>query len=205
MMIKVCGMRDPVNCEAISELDIDLMGFIFYQQSPRYTRKVPPIPNKIKKTGVFVNASQKEVMNKRERFQLDFLQLHGDEAPDYCRQLQQEGYKLIKAFRIDKLFDFSLTEQYKDYVQYFLFDAKGKQYGGNGITFNWDLLTRYYGNTPFFLSGGIDPKALEALLEFHHPKLAGIDLNSGFETVPGLKHKERLQYFLEQLKHSQNG
>ena len=149
-----------------------------------------------KRVGVFVNASQEEIMEVAQQYRLDYLQLHGHESPDFCYALQKRGYALIKAFSIATAEDLAHTADYADRVDYFLFDTKCAGYGGSGQRFDWNLLQSYQGETPFLLSGGIRPEMATDLQSFHHPRWAGIDLNSGFESAPGVKKAETLRSFL---------
>ena len=123
--------------------------------------------------------------------------MHGHESTAYCAQLK--GLKLIKAFNIATAKDFEQTKSYEKLVDYFLFDAKGKSVGGNGTKFEWSVLDNYHGPTPFILSGGIGPDDATSIRRFHHPRLAGIDLNSRFELAPSLKDVTALQKFLNEL------
>ena len=90
-------------------------------------------------------------------------------------------------------------------VDYLLFDTRCEGYGGSGKAFDWSLLARYDGETPFLLSGGIRPESAESLRRFRHPRLAGIDLNSGFEREPGLKDAEKLREFVRRVRTAWNG
>ena len=96
--------------------------------------------------------------------------------------------------------DLHSVYDYEKYCNYFLFDTKCQQYGGSGNQFDWSILHAYNGNVPFLLSGGINPYSAKALREFHHPRLAGYDLNSRFETKPGRKDTERIRLFLNELR-----
>ena len=96
--------------------------------------------------------------------------------------------------------DLAATIAYEGRVDYFLFDTRCASYGGSGQAFDWSLLERYEGETPFLLSGGLRPESLDAIKAFHHPRLAGIDLNSGFESAPGIKDDQLLRTFIKQLK-----
>ena len=107
--------------------------------------------------------------------------------------------RLIKAFAVAQPRDLLAASAYNGLCDYYLFDTKTPQYGGSGNRFDWNLLHRYDGPTPFLLSGGIHPYSAEAVREFHHPRLAGIDLNSRFETAPGIKDVERIEEFLNQI------
>lgn len=200
-LIKVCGMCQAENIRDVDQLSVDLIGFIFYPKSPRYVYELPVyLPTHARRVGVFVNEDKQTVHTLADRFALDYIQLHGNESPDYCRTLHASGAKLIKAFSIARAKDLQSVHEYEDSCDYFLFDTKCEQFGGSGNQFDWNLLHAYSGNTPFLLSGGINSYSVKALKEFHHPCLAGYDLNSRFELKPGMKDTERIAEFLRELK-----
>ena len=207
MITKVCGMCQAENVQAVAETGIQWMGFIFYARSPRCLLRDPAEAERVrqlitadtfrpKRVGVFVNQSQEAILALAQAYGLDYLQLHGHESPDFCYALQKRGYALIKAFSIATAEDLAHTADYADRVDYFLFDTKCAGYGGSGQRFDWNLLQSYQGETPFLLSGGIRPESLADIQAFHHPHWAGIDLNSGFESAPGVKKVETLRSFL---------
>lgn len=208
MLIKVCGMREPENIRRVAEAGADWMGFIFYARSPRFAESLSPDEISRERTvreppvriGVFVDATPEYMMEMGNKYALGYLQLHGNESPDTCYALQKRGYAVIKAFSIADEEDLKLTTDYEGRADYFLFDTKCSGYGGSGKQFDWSVLTAYKGDTPFLLSGGINPDSVEAILHFHHPKLAGLDLNSGFETAPGMKDAEKLKTFIDKIK-----
>lgn len=200
-LIKVCGMRDANNIEALEELNVDMIGFIFYPKSPRYVYEIPAyMPGHAKRVGVFVNEDKSTIEVYADRFGLDYIQLHGDESPEYCQSLRAIGLPIIKAFSIAQRKDLRKTENYEGACDYVLFDTKCEQHGGSGNQFDWSLLNFYQGQTPFLLSGGINPYSSKALKEIRHSRLAGFDLNSRFEFKPGEKDIERIKYFLSELK-----
>lgn len=201
MIIKVCGMTDADNIRQIEQLDIDMIGFIFYPKSPRFLYGIPEyLPQRARRVGVFVNESKENVFIYADRFSLDYIQLHGNESPEYCRSLRQQGLQLIKAFSIASPKDLDNTAAYEDICSYYLFDTKTEKFGGSGNQFDWSLLHRYQGHTPFLLSGGINLYSTQALKKFRHPQLAGIDLNSRFETSPGMKDVARIRDFLLDIR-----
>lgn len=208
MLIKVCGMREPDNIRRVAEAGADWMGFIFYARSPRFAGSLSPdeiskeraVREPPVRVGVFVDATPEYMMEMGNKYALGYLQLHGNESPDTCYALQKRGYAVIKAFSIADKEDLKLTADYEGRADYFLFDTKCNGYGGSGKQFDWSVLTAYKGQTPFLLSGGINPDSVEAICNFHHPKLAGLDLNSGFETAPGLKDIEKLKTFIDKIK-----
>lgn len=195
MMIKVCGMRDPENIRAVEALAPDLMGFIFYEKSPRRAYAKPGyMPAPEKRTGVFVNHGHDFILSKVEEFGLTWVQLHGSETPSECQKLKEDGLKVIKAFSISSEEDFSHVAEYEGSCDMYLFDTKTPGVGGSGKTFDWRLLDNYNGQTPFLLSGGLGPDTDVSAVS--HPMLAGFDLNSRFETEPGLKNTEELERFI---------
>jgi phosphoribosylanthranilate isomerase len=206
MKVKICGMKFPANIQAVSALNPDYMGFIFFNGSKRHVgegfsgKTVESIPKEIKKVGVFVNESLEEVIKKNAEFNFDFIQLHGNESPEYCKELNLEKLPLIKAFNLHDDFDFSELEAYQPYCHYFLFDSQTAFYGGSGKSFNWQVLSKYEFNTPFFLSGGLGPENISEALSINHPMLLGFDLNSKLESEPGLKKMEKTKQMIEKIK-----
>ena len=200
-IIKVCGMTDGENIRQTEQLGVDFIGFIFYPRSPRFLFEMPTyLPVRSRRIGVFVNESKDNILMYADRFGLDYIQLHGNESPEFCHNLQAAGMKLIKAFSIATPRDLSSVPAYEGLCQYYLFDTKTPQYGGSGNQFDWTLLNRYTGNTPFLLSGGINQYSAAAIRNFHHPRMAGVDINSRFESSPGLKDIGRIQTFISELR-----
>lgn len=195
-------MRDRQNILEVSQLQPHYMGFIFYAASPRYVGDdfvVPEISTATKRVGVFVNEDTEVILQKVRGNQLDYVQLHGTESPEQCRELKNQGVGIIKVFSIDDDMDFQITEKYRDVVDYFLFDTKGKFYGGNARTFNWDVLLRYDQKVPFFLSGGITPEHVAKIRLLNLPALQIIDINSGVEIRPAFKDVSKIKAMKAQL------
>ena len=200
MMIKVCGMRDAQNIRDVESLGVDWIGMIFWPKSKRYVAEVPSyLPGHLKKVGVFVDSTLDDILQHISDYQLDIIQLHGQESPDFAKALKP--HTIIKAFNIEKADDLLQTEKYEGIADYFLFDTKGKMVGGNGQKFDWSVLTAYQGKTPFLLSGGIGPEDAESVKSFHHPRCIGIDLNSRFESEPGFKDINQLKTFIKYIRY----
>lgn len=201
--LKVCGMRDSENIRDLAEAGPDYLGFIFYEGSKRYMGDkdpallIRPAGDNLKKVGVFVNQSLPYVESSAKKFSLDFLQLHGEESPEYCRELQEKGHQIIKVFSVDDDFDFGKVDPYKPYCSFFLFDTKSDQYGGTGKSFNWDILKKYDQEVPFFLSGGIDISHAGVIKKMKGLNLHAVDINSRFETAPGVKDVEKVKEFMQ--------
>ena len=206
MIIKVCGLREAENIRRVEMLEVDWLGFIFYPPSPRYvpenSENVEAIGRCTKnKVGVFVNETVGCMLEKAKLFQLDILQLHGNETPEACLELRHYGYPVIKAFSIAAATDFHQTERYQNCCDYYLFDTPCAGFGGSGKRFSWNLLSAYQGETPFFLSGGITPDCSADIMRLNHPRFVGIDLNSGFEIYPALKDVRKISDFITTLGH----
>ena len=231
MYIKVCGMREPENIRAVSALGIDMIGFVFWPDSPRYVRMISSqagiIPDysverlnkgrgkeeeptdKFKlpeRVGVFVDDMPQSIVTRVFNYNLDYVQLHGEESRVMIENLRRtlepdikSGVKIIKALSIASAEDVNRYKEYEGVVDLFIFDTKCKTVGGSGEQFDWDVLQQYDGQTPFLLSGGIGPDDVERVKSFSHPQFAGIDLNSRFETEPGVKDVEALRRFIDAI------
>ncbi|TAG58659.1 MAG: phosphoribosylanthranilate isomerase [Runella slithyformis] len=205
MKLKVCGMRDADNLAALVELKPEFIGFIFYDKSPRFVGDMDEavaraVPKSIKKVGVFVNATPEYVVRMTKKYELQFAQLHGQETPDFCRQLKMRGVNIIKAFAIDESFNFTSLNNFKPHTDFFLFDTKGAQPGGNGEVFDWNLLRRYDNDKPFFLSGGLSLQNIDLVSELEGMKVYGLDINSKFETAPAQKDIEKIAELIAILR-----
>jgi phosphoribosylanthranilate isomerase len=206
MKLKVCGLNNPENIKEILKLKPEFIGFIFYKESKRFIADnlsetfIKKIPRTIKKVGVFVDESFENIIEIYNRYNLDFVQLHGNEDSILCARLFLKGIPLIVAFQIDSGFDFRILDSYSPFCSYFLFDTKASLPGGNGIKFNWNLLNNYDLIVPFFLSGGIAPTDIELIAQLNHEMLYAVDINSKFEVKPGVKDVEIIKSFRNNLK-----
>tara|TARA_R110002126_G_scaffold277560_1_gene423459 strand:+ start:10295 stop:10996 length:702 start_codon:yes stop_codon:yes gene_type:complete len=223
MKLKVCGMKYVENIQQVADLQPDYLGFIFYEKSKRnFEGIIPELPKEIKKTGVFVNEIPEILVSIIEEYQLNAIQLHGDESVDYITSIKEQlevsrtsfieenkgrkkvkkpksyqNLEIIKVFGIKDEFNFDILKPYLEVVDYFLFDTKGKERGGNGTKFEWSVLEKYPFEKPFFLSGGIgleDVERVQIVLNSNLPIYA-LDVNSKFESKPGVKKIEELKEF----------
>ncbi len=215
-------MKFSENIQNIAALQPDYLGFIFYEKSPRnFEGDIPNISENIKKTGVFVDASIDFIIKNVKQYDFKAIQLHGSESVEFCKTLKLELSKMSnsipstktdglshevevwKVFSIKDEFDFDILNPYEGIVDYFLFDTKGKEKGGNGYVFDWQVLKGYPSTTPFILSGGIGLAEIDAIQTFlNRPEskyLYAIDVNSKFEDSPGLKNIEDLEKFKKQI------
>ena len=221
MKVKVCGMRDARNIAEIARLKPDYMGFVFYERSPRYAGSLEPgaldvLPPEIGRVGVFVDAPLERVLETAARYDLDMVQLHGSESPEMCSKLRRR-YGVIKSFGIGDASDLERVAPYEGTCDYYLFDAKTPIHGGSGLRFDHGVLAAYEGATPYFLSGGLRAEDAAALAAFASPdtsaspplpppfapgdgRCVGFDINSGFETAPGVKDPAQVEQFMKTIK-----
>lgn len=210
LRIKTCGMTKAEQVHQLDEMGVEFAGFIFYPKSQRYVFKHMPavqikkIKGKINKVGVFVNATRDEILKIVDDCGLYLVQLHGDETPRFCESIANY-ITVVKAFRLSE--GDNIQWKIRDYAEacdMYLFDTEGAGYGGTGKKFNWDMLKKVSVGKSFFLSGGIEPKDVESLHEFQSESVAkdlfAIDINSRFETSPGVKDMEKIKKFVKALR-----
>jgi phosphoribosylanthranilate isomerase len=210
MNIKVCGITQFKQLQQLEALNIDYAGLIFYKDSPRYMgdkisgKEVKDADFDLKKVGVFVNPSYSDLLDAIDNYGLDIVQLHGNETPELCEELSAE-VEVMKAFRIPagEPEDINaMVAPYDAVCDYYLFDTGGlkESFGGTGQQFDWNVLKKAKIEKPFFLSGGIGPEDAKKIRAFSHPDFFAIDINSRFETAPGVKDMAAILKFLQGLK-----
>jgi phosphoribosylanthranilate isomerase len=202
MKLKVCGMKDPVNIRQLSELKPDWMGLIFYSESPRFPALLNPSDIEgidTPRVGVFVNEELDKMLDTVDLWQLDYVQLHGDETLDYINQAKSSGVKVIKAIRVKDQLPPDI-DQYRDKVDMLLFDTKKKAtYGGTGERFDWEILNSYHLEVPYLISGGIEIGDIEKIKSMSLRHCVGVDINSKVEIRPGIKDIRKIKELKERL------
>ena len=195
-------MRDAENIRALEqEVKPDMMGFIFWEQSPRHVSGRPAYLPQCPRVGVFVNPTLAYVREHTDAITLSAIQLHGQETPSFCRQVRAAtGCTVIKAISVASAEDIAQAEQYQNSADLLLFDTKCPSVGGCGRQFDWNVLHTYRGRLPFLLSGGIGPDDAERVLAWRHPKCIGIDINSRFEAAPAIKDITAIAQFTKHIR-----
>ncbi|WP_165903606.1 phosphoribosylanthranilate isomerase [Hymenobacter gummosus] len=203
-LLKVCGLKYPANVAAVATLPVDMLGFIFAPKSPRYAptaldaAQLRTLP--IAKVGVFVDEKPAVVRRTALHFGLTAVQLHGQETPEECAELAAAGLPVLKAIGVGEVLNLEQLAAYAPHCAYFVFDTAGPAAGGNGVSFDWELLRGYSLPTPYLLAGGLGPANAAALRHLQLPGLAGFDVNSRVEQAPGLKDTGLLQSFIGELR-----
>lgn len=205
MEIKVCGVTSVEQLKALQDLDVHYAGLIFNEASPRNaTEKLKGKSAEVAKLdisriGVFVDEDESVIRQRIAEYSLTGIQLHGNETPSFCERFM-ETVNVIKAFHIDSDTDIDgVTNAYHNSCNFFLFDTASRTPGGSGIKFDWDLLEKAPVDKLFFLSGGIGPQDADKIAHFYHPFLYAVDINSLFETSPGVKDIELVKKFINDI------
>lgn len=199
--VKICGITNYDDAAAAMEMGADLLGFNFYRPSPRYVtaKKAAQIINKlpafIDVVGIFVNSTLEETRDIASQCQLDWIQLHGDEDPEFCRWLAYDSARTMKAFRVKDAHDLEKMDDF--FTDAVLLDAYDpKRYGGTGLTFDWNIIGHI--TKRVFLAGGINPDNAVAAIELG---VYGIDVCSGIESRPGKKDHRKMKKLFDNIRH----
>ena len=199
--VKICGITNYQDALAAMDMGADLLGFNFYPKSPRYItpEKAEEIINKlpgfIDIAGVFVNATIEKINDTVNICQLDWIQLHGDEDPEFCRLFQSHNVKIMKAIRVKNQTDIDNAEIF--FTDAILLDAFDPQkYGGTGLTFDWNIIGHI--GKRVFLAGGINPDNAAKAVDLG---VYGIDVCSGIESEPGKKDHKKMKELFKNIEH----
>lgn len=207
--IKICGLSTEESVAAVINNGADYMGLIFFEKSPRNVSvsKAKQLSafagSKLKKIAVTVNASNEFLDQIVEAMQPDFIQLHGSETVERCLEVKKRyGIKIVKAFAITDKADLEKTNAYAQVADKFLFDAKAPKNsnlpGGNGVSFDWKLLSKFISAKPYMLSGGINEDKVINALEISGAN--AVDLSSGVESAPGIKDIEKIKNLIKVIR-----
>lgn len=226
MIIKVCGLRDPDNIQDVVGLGIDMAGFIFDRNNPRYVSSVPSCAGLLPdyasipecsmssihsplRVGVFGKDMPQNIITMAYNYKLDYVQLYGMNDVIMIDNLRRtlcddicHGIKFIKAIGVSNRRDVELWREYKGIADMLMFYSKDKYDTPCDIKFDWGLLNYYDGDIPFLVSGGIGPDDVQTVLSLDHPYMAGIDINSMFEVLPAMKDISLLKQFISRIRNN---
>lgn len=221
--LKVCGLTKPDQIQELIAMNVDFLGFIFYEKSPRYVLSHLSLEdisriNHQGKVGVFVNEKVERILEIAEKGKLNLIQLHGDEDENFMIELKKQldpEVKIIKVIRIGndtaenknkivKTFSHNSTTSDLQPINYYLFDTDSKAFGGTGQQFDWNLLNEFEIPLPYFLSGGISEENIKDI-ETLKQKPFALDINSKFEIAPGDKNVDKIKKFKTLISMISNG
>ncbi len=206
MRLKICGITNPEQAEAIASLGVDTLGFICVKNSPRYVNAkeikaiTDKLPSEMSKVGVFVNQTEEEIVNIVQEGGLTAIQLHGDEPPSVCARLREllPDLEIIKVFRYQNRDSLARLDDYLSLIDTILLDTYQKEvYGGTGKTFNWSELVDFRPSRPWLLAGGLNSE--NVLLALNTLKCDGLDVSSSVESQPGEKDLNKIRQLLDHL------
>lgn len=207
MLIKVCGNCRPDNIASVATLTPMLMGFIFYDGSPRSAIGLEPavvkaLPPFIRPIGVFVDAAEDEILDTVSHYGMRIVQLHGNESVGMITNLKEHGLTVFRAVSPDPDAPdpWAHIRETAEAADMLVIDTPSPSHGGTGRKWDWELLESYPFDTPYLISGGIGPDDIPAVIAAMRPPMAGIDINSRFETAPGLKDLNTLIRFTTELR-----
>ena len=199
--VKICGITNYEDATAAMDMGADILGFNFYPESPRFVTPekaaaiITKLPGFIDTAGVFVNASIEQINETKNLCQLDWVQLHGDEAPEFCRLFLSHNVKTMKAIRVKDQTDIEKADSF--FTDAILLDAfDPKRYGGTGVSFDWNIIGHI--GKRIFLAGGINPDNAAQAVKLG---VYGIDVCSGIEAEPGKKDHKKMKKLFENIKH----
>ncbi len=199
--VKICGITNYEDAAAALDMGADMLGFNFYPKSPRFIHPekareiISKLPGFIDIAGVFVNESMEKIQETKNMCQLDWVQLHGDETPDFCQQFLSHNVKVMKAIRVKEQSDIQQAEYY--FTDAILLDAfDPEKYGGTGLSFDWNIIGHI--GKRIFLAGGINPDNAADAVELG---VYGIDICSGIEAEPGKKDHKKMKKLFENIRH----
>ncbi len=203
--VKICGITNLEDALVSTKFGADALGFNFYAKSPRYITPenareiIEQLPGNILKVGVFVNENLEKIIEIAETAKIDALQLHGEETPEFARELKAKtNLEIIKAFRVSP--DFKPEDVLQYDTDAILLDAYSRhEHGGTGETFDWEIAKKVQKNFPkMYLAGGIDNENI--VLAISNLKPFAVDVCSGVEAIKGKKDNVKLINFILRVK-----
>ena len=210
--VKICGLTNREDAQKACEYGADLVGFLFAPESPRCISPdkakdiIETLPDEVGKTGLFRDQDPEEVARYVLLCGLNYVQLHGDESPEYCRMLKESAesqgtkIKIIKTFKVkDKIIGISPVGY--DAVDHYLFDTyHPEMMGGTGTRFDWNVLKGIEKDKSFFVAGGLDPDNVAEAIQMLRPY--GVDVASGVERSVGKKDWDKIKEFILNAKNA---
>ncbi len=204
--VKICGLKTAEHIDTAIDAGADMLGFVFYPPSHRYlspeqasalVQSNPRLAGKNGKpdlVGVFVNEEAETINDIAEQVGLHFVQLHGNESPAFCQQIQRP---VIKAIPLRSLDDREAIDAYRGVAWRILLDTPSAGWGGSGVAHDWSAARTIAQELPILLAGGLTPENVAGAIAQVRPW--GVDVSSGVETQKQ-KDSEKIRTFIEQVR-----
>ncbi|GLS23033.1 N-(5'-phosphoribosyl)anthranilate isomerase [Labrys miyagiensis] len=210
-LIKICGLSTPETLEAALAAGADMVGFVFFEKSPRHLSYEKAaelgalVQGRARKIALSVDADDARLDAIAASLQPDGLQLHGKESPERVAAIKARyGVPAYKVIHVSTAADLAAADAYRDVADWLLLETKPPKDalhpGGNGVTFDWTLLDHLDRRLPFMLSGGLDPANVAEAIRTGHPD--GVDVSSGVEDRPGVKNPDKIRAFVKAARHA---
>lgn len=208
--VKVCGLTQLTQIQELISLNVDFLGFIFYEKSPRFVLNYLSLEeisqiNHGEKVGVFVNETIEYIVEISQKAKLNFIQLHGDETLDFITELREKLSQDIEIIKVIRIGNQSVEEikniihHQSSAINYLLFDTDSKAFGGTGKVFDWQILNELNLEKPYFLSGGVSLENFSEIGKINKKPFV-IDVNSKFEISAGVKDLEKIKKIMLKIK-----
>jgi phosphoribosylanthranilate isomerase len=199
--VKICGITNYEDATAAIDMGADMLGFNFYPGSPRFIKPkdaetlINRLPAFVDTVGLFVNDSVEKITEAVTQCQLNWIQLHGDEDPQFCRTFLSQNVKTMKAIRVKDHSDIDNARNY--FTDAVLLDAfNPSKYGGTGVSFDWNIIGNI--SKRIFLAGGINPDNIASAVKLG---VYGVDICSGIESAPGKKDHNKMKKLFDNLRY----
>lgn len=197
--VKICGITNFEDAQAAVNMGADILGFNFYEKSPRYITPekareiIIKLPSYIDIAGIFVNTTKQQIHRLTDQGLLNWVQFHGDETPEFCNQFNYWGLNTMKAIRVRSAEDIAQAKVFRTHS--ILFDSFNPDlYGGTGKAFDWELIKEC--PRRIFLAGGIGPDNVAEALKVD---VYAVDVCSGIESEPGKKDLNKMKQLFEAI------
>ena len=203
--VKICGLKTPDMVTCAVDAGASYLGFTFFEKSPRHTdpetaRDLAMLaPPGVAKVALTVDASDAELSSITQTVPLDMLQLHGSETPERVAEVKSRfGLPVMKAVGIREPEDVSAIGDYENVASQILVDAKPPKGadlpGGNGLAFDWRIISDLSWRVPWMLAGGLTPENVAQAIALTNAQQ--VDVSSGVESAPGEKDASKIKAFI---------
>ena len=202
--VKICGITRSEDARLAVDAGVDAIGLVFYEKSPRFVTNAQAseisqlIPAFVSRVALFKDADEQQIQSVLQQVEIDLIQFHGSETAAFCERFGRPYLKALgmKAPECDADYLLVSAEKYHTAKALLLDGHAPGEAGGTGETFDWSAIATI--NKPVILAGGLNAANVRQAIEIVHP--FAVDVSSGVESAPGIKDKEKVAAFMQQVK-----